>query len=70
MIRFVMLMFSIGYIHENESCLDLLIVNCKYIWLPETRVFYRPGVYISILWNFLGSFCHLVITFLICFSFI
>ena len=65
-----MLMFSVGDIHEYESCLDLLIFNCKYIWLPETRVFYRPDLYFSILWNFLGSFCHLVITFLICFSFI
>ena len=65
-----MLMFSIGYTHENESCLDLLIVNCKYLWLPETRVFYRPGLYFSILWKFFESFCHLVITFLVCFSFI
>ena len=63
-------MFSIGDIHEYESCLDLLILNCKYFWLPETRVFYRPGLYFSILWKYFESFCHLVITFLVCFSFI
>ena len=65
-----MLMFPIGDVREYELRLDLLIFNCKYFWLPETRVFYRPGLYFSILWIFLGSFCHLVITFLICFSFI
>ena len=70
LIRFVMLMFSIGNIHEYQSCLDLLIFNCKYFWLPETRAFYRPGLYFSALWTFLGFFCHLVITFLNCFSFI
>ena len=44
LIRFVMFMFSIGDIHENESCLDLLIFNWKYFPLHETRVFYRPGL--------------------------
>ena len=39
-------------------------------YLSETRVFYRPGLYFSILRKFLESFCRLVITFLICFSFI
>ena len=63
------MLFSIGDIHEYESCLDLLIFNCKYIWLPETRVFYRPGLYFSILWKYFESFCRLVITFLVCFSF-
>ena len=65
-----MLMFSVGDIHEYELCLDLQIFNCKYFWLPETHVFYRPGLYFSILLKFLESFCHLVITFLVCFSFI
>ena len=64
-----MLMFSVGDIHEYESCLDLLIFNCKNIWLLETRVFYRPDLYFLILGNFLGSFYHLVITFLILFFF-
>ena len=56
-------------IHEYESSLDLLIFNCKFFWLPETRVFYRLGLYSSILWIFLENFWHLVITFLICFFF-
>ena len=63
-----MLIFSIGDIHEYE-CLNLLIFNCKYFRLPETRIFYRLGMYFSILCH-LGFFCHLVINFLICFPFI
>ena len=65
-----MLMFSIGDIREYESCLELLIFNYEYFRLPETRVFYIPGLYFSILWTFLGFFRHLVITLLICVSFI
>ena len=39
-----MLMFSVDDIHEYESCLDLLIFNCEYFGLPETRVFYRDVI--------------------------
>ena len=49
-------MFSIGDIHEYESCFDLLIFNCKYFGLPETCVFYRPGLYFSIFVDFLSIF--------------
>ena len=65
-----MLLFSISNIHEYKSCLDILIFNCKYFRVPERSVFYRPGLYFSILRNFLGFFHHLVVTFLICFSFV
>ena len=58
-----MLMFSIGEIHEYESCLDLLIFDCKYFRVPKTRVFYRPALYFYILWTFLGFLCHLAITY-------
>ena len=63
-----MLMYLTGDIHEYESSLDLLIFDCKYFWLSETRVFYRLGLYSSILWIFLGSFWHLVVTYF-CFFF-
>ena len=63
-------MFLTGEIHEYESSLDLLIFNCKYFWLPETRVFYRIGLYSSILWIFLEVFGIWLSLFLSVFSFI
>ena len=59
-----MLMFSIG--DEYESRLDLMF-NLKSFRLPETRVFYRPDTYFFVIRIY---FCHFVITFLICFTFI
>ena len=56
LITFVMLMFLIGDIHEYESFLGLMVFNCKYFRLPSAPVFYRPGLYLSILWTFFSIF--------------